>query len=231
MPNRVVREGILDSERIDKLTWPSEIFYRRLMSIVDDFGRGDGRMDILRAKLYPKKLNKVSEADIAKWIHECEEAELVSRYEVDSKPFIEIFDFGQSLRKMISAFPNKDGVYETKDEYIERMNAIDRKGFQPRPETKGIESESNQKKGSLIEIFFNDLPNSSYLSNISIGISVPIDELKKAIPDFKKHANLEYPSMVKFSEHFKNWYLKKSKDELQKGQKTTITSLKFGGRK
>jgi hypothetical protein len=39
MPNRELREGILTSERINALTFPAEVFYRRLMSVVDDFGR------------------------------------------------------------------------------------------------------------------------------------------------------------------------------------------------
>ncbi len=39
MPNRVIREGILNSQRVNKLTEPAELFYRRLMSVVDDFGR------------------------------------------------------------------------------------------------------------------------------------------------------------------------------------------------
>jgi T5orf172 domain len=32
MPNRVIREGILSSERVDQLDAASEVFYRRLMS-------------------------------------------------------------------------------------------------------------------------------------------------------------------------------------------------------
>jgi hypothetical protein len=33
MPNRILREGILESERIDKIGPMSELFYRRLMSV------------------------------------------------------------------------------------------------------------------------------------------------------------------------------------------------------
>ena len=57
MPNRILREGILDSDRVNKLSWGAEVFYRRLMSVVDDFGRFDARIDLLKSKLYP--LNKM----------------------------------------------------------------------------------------------------------------------------------------------------------------------------
>lgn len=105
MPNRIVREGILDSDAVNKLTWAGEVFYRRLMSIVDDFGRYDARHEMLRAKLYPMRLDKVSLPDIAKWLTECVEAGLVRCYEVFKKPYLEIINFGQSLRIKKSKFP------------------------------------------------------------------------------------------------------------------------------
>src|SRR5690606_33624040 len=62
MPNRILREGILTSPRIAKLGWPEEVFYRRLMSVVDDFGRYYADPGLLRAACYPRQLNKVSDS-------------------------------------------------------------------------------------------------------------------------------------------------------------------------
>jgi hypothetical protein len=59
MPNRVLREGILTSERVNALDWPAEVFYRRLMSVVDDFGRYWAKPELLRAGLYPLHHDKV----------------------------------------------------------------------------------------------------------------------------------------------------------------------------
>lgn len=98
MGNRVVRAGILESESVNKLTWAGEVFYRRLMSILDDFGRCDGRPTILRSRLYPLRIDKVSEPDIVKWISECETAGLVRKYQVDGKEYLEMFNFGQTVR-------------------------------------------------------------------------------------------------------------------------------------
>ena len=49
MPTRLLREGILDSERVNRLNAAEEVFYRRLMSKVDDHGFYDARSAILRA--------------------------------------------------------------------------------------------------------------------------------------------------------------------------------------
>ena len=39
MPNRILRDGILMSPRVNVLSSEAELFYRRLMSVVDDYGR------------------------------------------------------------------------------------------------------------------------------------------------------------------------------------------------
>lgn len=108
MPDRVVREGILDSDKVNALSWAEEVFYRRLMSIADDFGRCDARVSVLRARLYPTKLDKVSDADVVKWLGECQKTGLVSVYQVDGKPYFEIIDFRQRLRAMKSRYPPSD---------------------------------------------------------------------------------------------------------------------------
>ena len=108
MADRIIRSDILTSDSVNLLSWPAEVFYRRLMSIADDFGRYDGRASLLRGSLYSLKLDKVSEADIAKWLDECQKAGLVSFYHVDGKPYLEILKFGQRLRIMKSKYPEPD---------------------------------------------------------------------------------------------------------------------------
>lgn len=92
MPTRLLREGIIDSDRVNQLDWPAEVFYRRLMSVIDDYGLFDGRISILRAKLYPTKLERVREADISRWMAECQKAGLILLYEVEGKPYLQVLD-------------------------------------------------------------------------------------------------------------------------------------------
>jgi hypothetical protein len=92
MPTRLLREGILSSDRVEQLDPPAEVFYRRLMSKVDDFGLYDARPSILRANLYPLRIDRVREADITRWIAACEKAGLIALYQHDGKPFMQMLD-------------------------------------------------------------------------------------------------------------------------------------------
>jgi activator of HSP90 ATPase len=105
MPNRILREGIIDSERVNKLSWAAEVFYRRLMSVVDDYGRYDGRAEILRVRLYPLKIDVVSQKDIISWLKECIDAQLVRMYTVEGKTYIEILNFNQTIRIKKPKYP------------------------------------------------------------------------------------------------------------------------------
>lgn len=96
MPNRIVRADILTSERVARLSWPAEVFYRRLMSVVDDFGRYDGRNSVLRTALYPIQVDKVTERDVGKWKAETASADLVTCYAIDGKDYVQIERFGAS---------------------------------------------------------------------------------------------------------------------------------------
>lgn len=98
MPTRMLREGILTSEPVSLLSWPAEVFYRRLMSAVDDFGRYYAKPELLRAICYPLQLDKVGNPDIAKWLGETQKTGLVRVYAVSGKEFLEIVNFRQQVR-------------------------------------------------------------------------------------------------------------------------------------
>lgn len=98
MPSRLLREGILTSERIDQLDPGAEVFYRRLMSKVDDHGLYDARPSILRAHLFPLRVDRVREADIARWIAACEKAGLIVLYQHAGKALLQMLDTGWQVR-------------------------------------------------------------------------------------------------------------------------------------
>jgi len=128
MPNRILREGIITSEPVNRLSWPAEVFYRRLHSIVDDYGRYYGNLELLRAGLYPLKLDSVSSADVGKWLSECEAGGLVSVYDVEQRKFLAVIKFGQHIRAKCSKFPDPPDLDEVKctciaDEAHMRPNA------------------------------------------------------------------------------------------------------------
>lgn len=105
MPTRLIRDGILTSEAVAALSWPAEVLYRRLMSVADDHGRFHALPKLIRAACYPLQIDKVSDADIGKWLTECVTAALVSVYPAsDGKRYLQIEKFGQQVRSK-SKFP------------------------------------------------------------------------------------------------------------------------------
>jgi hypothetical protein len=111
MPNRILREGIVTSERVNSLDWGAEVFYRRLMSVVDDFGRYTANAKLLLGTCYALQLDRVSLSDIERWIADCQQENLLLVYEVSGKRFLEIIDFKQQIRSKQSKHPAPaDGV-------------------------------------------------------------------------------------------------------------------------
>jgi hypothetical protein len=200
MPDRIIRADILTSESVDQLSWPGEIFYRRLMSVADDFGRYEGRPSVLRAALYPLKLDKVSEPDVVKWLSECSKAGLVRKYTVDGKEYIEISKFRQRLRAMKSKYPAPSDT---------RGHPPSSDSRQP-PETKRNESESETESEEKAPRSFL-LEDKILTEKIFMNWHVSPDQLSKMLDDFellliaegKKHDAKEY------KKHFHNWGAKR----------------------
>jgi hypothetical protein len=131
VPNRIIREGILSSERVCSLGWPEEVFYRRLMSIVDDYGRFEASLTLLRAKCYPLQVDRVREADIARWLTACQKAGLIVLYQGviggRIKYFLSMTDFKQQERSE-SKYPQPDETQMI--EYDEKAKSFAIKCYQ-----------------------------------------------------------------------------------------------------
>lgn len=230
MANRVIREGINDSKKINALGFEAEVFYRRLFAVADDFGFFEADPVLLRSDLYKRLVDEVKIADINTWLKKCAEVGLIDLYEYDGKSYGQILHFGQILRIMRSKFPNREGKYLTKEEYLhqERMrHTSDNKLNQMSSETNRKETESNQNHESEIETWLKDLPNSSHLERISSLTGIKKDILINKIPEFRKKVDLSYPSHQKFLTHFKNWILKGNTETNQ----VTKTTVSFGTKK
>lgn len=107
MPNRIIREGWIDSERIDRLSPGAERFFLRLCLKADDYGRFSANVKLLRSALFPLR-DDVRETDISRDLAAAQEAGLVRFYEVDRKRYLQIVDFKQQIRSK-SKYPEPNG--------------------------------------------------------------------------------------------------------------------------
>jgi hypothetical protein len=118
VPNRIIREGINDSNRVEALVrsvgWPGEVFYRRLLNVVDDFGRYDGRLSMLKSRCFPTLGDLVREADLQRWIAACVTAGLVRLYTSDGREYLEVLDFKQQQRAVGSKYPEPPTTSESR---------------------------------------------------------------------------------------------------------------------
>lgn len=104
MPNRIIREGWIDSERIAQLSPVEEAFFLRLCLKADDYGRFTAHPKVLKAQLYPLS-EDARDTDMPRRLTACEKAGLVRCYEVAGKRYVEIADFRQQMRAKNSKFP------------------------------------------------------------------------------------------------------------------------------
>lgn len=93
------------SEKVKCISVYTERFFVRLIMKADDYGCYFANASLLKAHLFPLLLNEVREADISRWMAECQKAGLIVLYEFDNKSYLEINDFDQRLRAKNRKFP------------------------------------------------------------------------------------------------------------------------------
>lgn len=118
MPTRILREGIISSESVNSLSEKSELLYRRLMSVVDDYGRYYAHPSLVRAACYPLKLDSVSEANVKQMLSEITSVvgEPILVIYGDGK-YLQVTKFRQQTRSK-SKFPEP-----TQDELLSKCKA------------------------------------------------------------------------------------------------------------
>jgi hypothetical protein len=111
MPNRILREGLLESPAIDLLDAECERFFVRLMLRADDFGRYHANPAMLANMLFPLRRD-IEPKQVAHWLNQCQQAKLLRVYQVDGRDCLEIAKFGGKPRALQSKFPQPPPVCE-----------------------------------------------------------------------------------------------------------------------
>ncbi len=111
MPNRVVREGLLDSKSVSTMSDAAQILYGRLMLVVDDFGRYEADPALLRVKCFPRLLDRWSVERVRDALQEVSQTPtddgfpVVLVYFHGNKQYLEIANFNQRLRAKRARYP------------------------------------------------------------------------------------------------------------------------------
>jgi hypothetical protein len=117
MPTRILREGIISSESVNSISERAELFYRKLMSVVDDYGRYYANPISLLGACYPLRPT-VCEADVKQMLSECIAAKLLVIY--GGGKFLLLLNFKQQTRSK-SKFPEP-----TENELLSKCTSNDK---------------------------------------------------------------------------------------------------------
>lgn len=125
MPNRQLREGIVDSRRVSGLSDFAYRIFTLLIAVVDDAGRTYGAADLLTPKLLPLKNRRMN--DVEKALVEIRQAGLATFYDVDGESYLQLCRWRKQGSAEISKFPWMDGSFEI--EYVNRPTRDGVKSF------------------------------------------------------------------------------------------------------
>ncbi|HLP07923.1 MAG TPA: hypothetical protein VK178_07135 [Opitutaceae bacterium] len=107
--DRMVRGGVVSSQRLAGLSWFQQIVFRDLLHVADDAGRFEANPTLLRAALFGANLHKVSERDVQGALVACHQAGLVKLYTVEGRGYGEVLRFGQEgLRTRRVMYPGPE---------------------------------------------------------------------------------------------------------------------------
>lgn len=118
MPNRYIRASAIESPAVNSLSWLGEVFYRRLLNRVDDFGRFTANHSLLRASIFPLQLDRAREADIPRLLAECEKAGLLFAYMAGGKQCLVVNKWEQGRAKHSEYPAPPENIRERMQTYV-----------------------------------------------------------------------------------------------------------------
>ena len=109
MPNRLIKESICTSDTINGLSWYQEVFFYRLITVCDDYGRMDARPQILKGRMFPLK-EDLRSGEISKALAALEAAGLIRTYLVSGKPYLQVntWENHQQIRAKVPKYPGPE---------------------------------------------------------------------------------------------------------------------------
>jgi hypothetical protein len=128
MPNRIIKESISTSEKLNQLSDFQFRLWVGLITYVDDYGRGDARPAIIKGHLFPLR-DRLSIKDVSDALGTLAGIGCVNLYEVDGKPYLcfPTWEVHQNIRAKKSKYPVPPDNVITSEIICKQMQADDRK--------------------------------------------------------------------------------------------------------
>jgi len=139
MPTRYLKPGICDSKHINELSAEAERLYYRLLVNVDDFGRLDARLPIIKSRCFPLK-DTLPLVDVEEWLKELVLNSLAYVYKCMDDPYLQINRWDNKPRATESKYPAYSDeciqMYTDVPLTVNRKPKTVNRKLKPKPETK-----------------------------------------------------------------------------------------------
>lgn len=116
MPQRLLRDGILDSRAVQAVSDSAMLLYYRLISVVDDYGRFDLDCYVIRARCFQFvfdrwPIERIEECmeELSKKIVPPNKQPLITTYELDGRRYFQVNKFNQRTQAR-PRFPGPPGA-------------------------------------------------------------------------------------------------------------------------
>ena len=199
MPNRLIKDSIRFSEKVNSLSDFQFRLWVSLITYVDDYGRGDARPSVIKGTCFPLR-DRITNKDIDAALNVLAGAGCVGLYKVDGKPYLYFpnWQSHQNIRNKKSRFPAPENAtcsqLHTIASNCEQMHA-NVPVIQSESESES-ESESNPRvRVSALDVALNDFAEMRKKMRKPLtdrALALTLSELEKLAPgdDDKKIAIL-----------------------------------------
>ena len=106
MPNRIIKEGIHTSDKVNMMSDFQFRVWVSLITFVDDYGRGDARPAVIKGQCFPLR-DRVTVREIEKALTALVEIGCIQLYQVDGHQYLYFphWERHQTIRNQKSKFP------------------------------------------------------------------------------------------------------------------------------
>lgn len=124
MPQRFLRPGITNSERWNSVSWQSQSLYIRIMTLVDDYGRCDGRASVIHGACFSvwnekNPTSQVTLQQVEQNLQQLAANNLVLMYDAAGKKVLQILQWQERIRAgTISKWPPAQNLQQVDGELL-----------------------------------------------------------------------------------------------------------------
>lgn len=199
MAERRLLKDWTGSDRVNSISVHAERFFVRLIMKVDDHGCFYADPRLLKANLFPLLLDSIREADLTRWMAECQKSGLIVIYEIENKSYLQINDFGQRLRTKTQKFPFPIDFQES----VSRLSAdCQQIVSNPPPEVEEKKKKKKKEKG----IADKPLTNTPIENDLFKNFQKWLNENAPNVSKMKEPFTID--QFVKLNEDFKREQIK-----------------------